>query len=462
MRRQSFWLVLGVGALVIGLTAIMVSLLAIALGYGWGPGLIGVILCGLALIILAVFLLLRANRIHPCVKRYFVTSLDTIDIMHKVDRGVPFSITIGKDTVQIRVEPDQILDEDTIIIEEHRQGEPSRRTLGKSPTFAGSVVDTEGKSDVRLFITKDVLAGYVLHAGSWWFVEPMRRFRIDANPSDYVVYRTRDLRFKLNLEDDEVPIKEEQFSPNNIPDGAGYLPDSSSSTPVPTPTAHTVGPSIGIALVADGEYYDITKWLGGQWYQEQLAVLNVVNGLFKKNLGCWFIPRVFICSRNDMPSCNASRLLDQLEDCVKKLWADLRPVQNRISKGTEVAHLTSGKNLDGSTLGIAWRPGVYSLSQHQLFWIGGGGGFGGPPNLMFENMMIMSHELGHNFNGVHVEADKWCVSHFIWCWDYERSLMWPTFYDDNNAWISDGSKNANHKNRQRMNRDMQSGRNRNF
>lgn len=166
-------------------------------------------------------------------------------------------------------------------------------------------------------------------------------------------------------------------------------------------------------------------------------------------------------SYKDLKNTNAKKLLGDLESVVKKHWGDLRLKKTRQNTNSEVAHLTSGKYLDGKTLGIAWEPGVYGLSQHSLFWIGGGGG-GGAPNLSFKNMMIMAHELGHNFYALHEDADKWCVAHFLWCWDYERSLMWPTFYSDNNDWISDGSRNKNHNNRNRIKHNIANQRDQNL
>jgi Metallo-peptidase family M12 len=123
--------------------------------------------------------------------------------------------------------------------------------------------------------------------------------------------------------------------------------------------------------------------------------------------------------------------------------------------GIEVAHLTSGKNLDGNTLGIAWQPGAWSLSQQALFWIGGGGLFGGGPNLSFQNMMVAAHELGHNFTGDHGAAEEICVAHFIFCWDYERTIMWPTYYSDNRDEFSDANDT-------RIKTDAATGRNVNY
>ncbi|OKH20295.1 hypothetical protein NIES593_19490 [Hydrococcus rivularis NIES-593] len=417
--------------------------------------IIGVILAVIGLAIIGFRVRQVARRIHPSIKKYFVISLNVAEIKQNADaRDRTFPLRLGKSTVNVLVEPEPISEEGTEIVEIQEDGETIRQSISDTVTYAGRIVGAEETSDVRLTITNDMLAGYVIYGEDWWFIEPLKKFRIDADISDYLVYRTKDLRFKFNLEDDVIPVREEQTEPGSLPElpeGSGYLPPP-----------HQVGPNIGILLVADPEYEQQAKTIGTVWHQEQMSVLHTVNGLYKKNLGCWFTPKVWILNYKDLKNCNADKLLVDLEKVVKSVWGDLRLLKTRMDKNAEVAHLTSGKDLDGSTLGIAYQPGVYSLSQQQLFWLGGGGGFGGPPNLAFQNMMIMAHELGHNFNGLHEEADEWCVTHFIWCWDYERSLMWPTFYEDNNDWISDGSLNAKHNNRQRIKNNMASGRNHNF
>ena len=102
------------------------------------------------------------------------------------------------------------------------------------------------------------------------------------------------------------------------------------------------------------------------------------------------------------------------------------------------------------------------MSQQQLIWLGGGGLFGGPPNLAFQNMMVAAHELGHNFNGAHEEGDEWCVAQFIWCWDFVRTILWPTIYGDSVPRFSAGDRDPAHNNRQRISTNMATGRNVNF
>lgn len=77
-------------------------------------------------------------------------------------------------------------------------------------------------------------------------------------------------------------------------------------------------------------------------------------------------------------------------------------------------------------------------------------------------MLIAAHEIGHNFDSDHDEADRWCVAHFIGCVDYVRTLDWRTIYADSVDRFSDGSRTAGHNNQQRISTNMATGRNQNF
>jgi hypothetical protein len=356
--------------------------------------------------------------------------------------GDAFRLDLGNRSITVRVRPQSVgLSIDEVTLDDEAR-EPVRSPAQELATYAGAIDEIEG-SEVRLTVTPDQISGYFLLPDEWWFIEPARKFEPRAAPAEHVLYRTRDTRFRMEFGNDALPVKERQKGGTDPP--------------------HRVNPTIGLAVLADREYEGQSNVTGLSWSRQQAGVVNQLNGLYGR-IGVDFQVRMFILDRRttSMTATLAEDLLDQMENPIRLVIGDLRQVTVRQSSAVEIAHLTTGKNLDGNTLGIAWRPGVYGLSQQQLFWIGGGGGFGGGPNLAFQNMMIAAHEIGHNFNGLHDQADEWCHAHFIWCWDYRRSLMWATFYDDNQPRFSDGSRNVSRNNRRRVLDDMASGRNRNF
>lgn len=429
--------------LFLGLTVVFVTLVhALSSDNGMTVYHAPALLFAVLLSVVGYWLLSISRRIHPSVRRSFKLSLNPADLKERADNGLPFSLELGSDTFEVSVAPAPAFDESFELIELTKDGE-RRQTITEVITYAGTVVGREKSSNVRLAITESSLSGYVRLDDDWWFIEPLRKFRLDANVSDYVAYRTRDLRFRLDFGNDAIPSQ-----PTEV--GAVQPP-------------HRVNPSIGINFGIDAEYLEQASWTNLSAYQHNLVVLNAVNGVFRDELGCEFVLKNLVVSPSTLTSTNASELLDQLEETVKNTGiGDLRLVSRRQATNSEVVHLTTAKNLDGSTIGIAFRPGVYSLSQHKLIWVGGGGGFGGPPNLAYMNMMIMAHELGHNFNGRHDEADEWCVTSFIICLDKVRTIMWPTLYDDSKDEFSDGSRNPARNNVARISENMTQGRNQNF
>ncbi len=377
---------------------------------------------------------------HPALRRHERVRLDPAAVQRSADEGSPIGFRLARRQIELRVEPVSVFAEDAQIVTLDEEGEaqgeePSVLPVPETLTYAGSVIGDES-SEVRLTIAGDTLTGVIQTGGEVWFIDPMRRFRRDADRSEFVAYRPHDAAFRLAFGADAKPGTTE--------------PDTGEDPP------HRVNPEIGLAIWADLDYRDQAEVIGMPWWSALAALVNNMNGFYRRDLGIVFVIRRCVLHVGSvLSSTDAERLLDQFGVRVRAFHGDIREVSVREDTGVEVAHLATGKNLDGRTLGIAWQPGVWSLSQQQLFWIGGGGLFGGGPNLSYQNMMIGGHELGHNFDGEHDDADKICVAHFLWCWDYERTIMWPTFYSDNRDDFSP-------RNETRIKDNAQNGRNRRF
>jgi hypothetical protein len=324
--------------------AVAATLGAFALGtgvFGDLPALAraAILLLALLLLVFGVWTLLVARRPHPHIRRHTIVRLWPADIEPRARAGEPFELPLGKTTVPVVVRPQPVTTEAVSIVG-GRAGEVVEefvdpRAIANVVTFAGNVRDTPN-SEVRLAITDAWVRGYVRTAEEWWFIEPLRN---EAAFDEYVTYRTRDLRFKLEFGDD--------YKPRKVADEGG---EGGTEPP------HRVNPIVPVAMVHDEQY----SWqAGGRPYDYQRALINEVNGINRAQLDSEFRISVFIWTVNWLTSTNADRMLDQVEDVVRSVWTDLRPAANRRAKGTEVAHATTGKNLDGNTLGIAWQPGVY-------------------------------------------------------------------------------------------------------
>lgn len=369
---------------------------------------------------------------HPAIRKYWREKIDVSEAKKAVEEGRPLQLKLGETLVDLQLEPAPVSSDEIDVVTINDEGEEETFSTSNLVTYKGRV-EKYKDSFARLTITERVLMGYVHTGEDWWFIEPMKKFDQEAQPDDYLVYRTRDTSFQLEYGDDGKP--------------SGFDEDGGVEPP------HKVNPTIGIAMWADKDYRSQADIIGINWWEGQAALINNINGIYNREVNIQFDVRIFVIHVGSvLSSSNADTLLDKLGVRVRAFHGDIREVSVRQNTGIEVAHLTSGKNLDGRTLGIAWVPGVWSLSQQQLYILSGGGGFGGGPNLSYQNMMIAAHELGHNFDGKHSEADKICVTRFLWCWDFERTLMWGTYHDDNRDDFS-GS------NRSRVQNNAQTGRN---
>ncbi|MGH8241355.1 MAG: zinc-dependent metalloprotease family protein, partial [Steroidobacteraceae bacterium] len=135
---------------------------------------------------------------------------------------------------------------------------------------------------------------------------------------------------------------------------------------------------IELALVGDPE-------LAGRFTDPQgqmLAVVNIVDGLFANQLGVSILPtdvRVLEASGNPLQSTDAPTLLQQLSGY---------RVATPAVRERGLAHLLTGKELDGSVAGIAFFGALCETAA--------GVGLSEGWHSSSIAALIMAHELGHN------------------------------------------------------------------
>ncbi len=336
---------------------------------------------------------------HPVLLRYSQVRLDPMAIQRSAEAGEAFALPIRGKQVDVLVGPSTVQSPDatSFIDGEILEQLPAMPIV----TFVGSVVGADD-SDVRLTITPRTITGVVRIGDEQNWIDPLRKFRKTAHPSEFVVYRPRDVVFRARVANDV------RVSGTEPPEGGGD---------------HRVNPHVDLAVWSDVAFREQAEIMGLEWREAQASVVNNLNGFYPAKVGIEFhILRHFLHTGTALSSENPGTLLDQFGARVRLILGDIRQLSVRQSLGIELAHLMTGRNMDGSTIGIAWQPGVWALSEvHYL----------GPFYPSVRNTLTVGHEIGHNFTGDHNLAEKICVSQFIWCWDYERTIMWPTIYSDN-------------------------------
>jgi hypothetical protein len=151
-----------------------------------------------------------------------------------------------------------------------------------------------------------------------------------------------------------------------------------------------------IALDADFEFYTKNGSSVGTTQNDMENIINAVEAIYDATAGIHYeITTVIVRTAEPDPysTTGASSLLSQF----KNYWNS-----NHGSIQRDVAHLFTGKNISGSTIGIAYlnvicaKSSAYGLSQSKYT-----GSF-------VYRTALTAHELGHNWNASHCNGDSDC------------------------------------------------------
>jgi hypothetical protein len=259
-------------------------------------------------------------------------------------------------------------------------------------TFKGFV---KGLPDayVRMALTEKGIEGAIITREKRYFLQPARSISKESRADDFVLYDSAD----VNKDDGICGVT----LADEVAARAGLK--KSSTTKVVEAEA-TFGPVLPltplkvarISTDADGEY---VASIGGasQTNAHILDILNLVEGIYEFEIGMTFqIVQQNAwenASSDPYTASEAGALLTQFSNH----WNANFP--NSGSNSRSVAHLFTGRNLDGFTIGIAALTAAcrnpdsaYGLSQQLPF---------GSISITAQTVNLTAHEIGHNFGAFH-------------------------------------------------------------
>jgi len=212
--------------------------------------------------------------------------------------------------------------------------------------------------------------------GQTWVVQPLRRVQPSASASLHIVYQATDSN----------PMPHQCGT-----DTTGIQPSTSTAMP-------DVPVTCEIAIEADRQFW---QWNGNNVNQTQNDITNVMNQvdfIFDRDCDVTFaIMTIVVTTTNVYTTNDPTGLLTEFQ----ANWN-----ANYTSVHRDVAHLFTGRNLSGSTIGIAYLSTVCSQSN----------GYGLSQSDFTSNFNsrvgLTCHELGHNFSAPHCNGNSPC---YIMC-----------------------------------------------
>ena len=265
------------------------------------------------------------------------------------------------------------------------------RTLPRAPvsTFRASVKD-DPRAQARMSLGENGLEGAIITGTDKFFIQPARSLSKTAPADEFVFYSATDVEDTDETDEscgvtlaDEIAARQEMAAAAT--DGTDVTSELNSVPPVSPMSI------VRLATDADAEY---VNGLGGVDAANNriLQIMNVVDGIYQVEIGVTF-QIVFQNTWTDAATdpYNTADAADLLT-AFRNYW------QANFSQTRSLAHLWTGRDMTGGTIGIASLAvvcrspnGAYGLSQR--FPLNGASDA--------RTMILTAHEIGHNFSGVH-------------------------------------------------------------
>lgn len=230
-------------------------------------------------------------------------------------------------------------------------------------------------SEARFTVAPDFFEGVILTPGEWYYIEPRRNFAPGSDPTRFVVYRRSDIR------------------PEAVGTcGATLSERIGEAHELLEPPALSQVDGVYMADVATEADYEYVAASGGSLAANAviLDVMNQVDGIYQTQLGIALrvaYQHTWAAPDDPYSSTAASIVLSEF----RNYWN-----ANFAAYPYDLAHMWTGKDLDGSTIGIAYlgvtcRTRSYSYGVSQRFSSSPG------------KYILTAHEIGHNFGAGHTE-----------------------------------------------------------
>jgi metallopeptidase family M12-like protein len=326
-----------------------------------------------------------AQQLEKTFKQHKILKLDRAKVAKQVRQTGKLSITTPEESFELELTPHDMRAADYYAEEVVEGGATRRLEPATVKTFRGKAHGLN-EAESRFTIDENKFEGAMITRGDIYVIEPARKYAPLADQSDFVFYKASD------VEPDALGTCAATLDKEITQTGERVLSEANVSN---LTTGDAVfSPNLDTQLATEADYEFVTAKGGSTAANDEiLSIMNQVEGVYQAQLGITFSITVaaqhtWNTASDPYTATDSSALLDEF----KNYWN-----ANFSSIGRDLAHLWTGKDLDGTTVGVAWlgvvcrNPSLsYGLSQIL--------------NNSPGKFILTAHEIGHNFGANHADT----------------------------------------------------------
>ncbi|HYG79927.1 MAG TPA: carboxypeptidase regulatory-like domain-containing protein [Pyrinomonadaceae bacterium] len=321
------------------------------------------------------------------VRRYERVNLDRAEAAQRVRVTGELSFETSAGTYELELEPNDLRADNYYAVEFGADGvERAVEMNGPVHTYKGTVRGMQG-AQARFTVDDDTLEGVIITASERYFIEPKRKYRADAEESEFVFYKSSDVNADAlgtcgKTLDQELRAEVKEIAPK-----------VAAATALPATTVRDVQ----LATEADAEFVSALGSTAAA-NNEILSIMNQVEGVYQSQLGISFTvvhQNAWAASAAATDPYNATvpeTLLNQFAGW----WRT-----NKTGVQRDLTHLWTGKNIDGNVVGLAWMSVVCESAFYSY-------GFSQRLTSLPGKYILTAHEMGHNFGADHSDGQTGC------------------------------------------------------
>ncbi|HEX5707204.1 MAG TPA: M12 family metallo-peptidase, partial [Pyrinomonadaceae bacterium] len=344
--------------------------------------------------------LARAAHVRQEIERALTTfdqlTLDPSLAAKQARTGGALTLETSRGTLTVELEPSDVRASNWRGVRMTASGESREIERAPAATYKGRVRGMDGAASARFTIEEGRIEGLIIARDGLYFVEPARNFSASAGRDEFLFYSERDVRAE-SFGECGVSLAERVGASASRLESDGDWQTRKGFAP---PEVFAPRPEVELATEADFEYFQFFKNQNPTFTDAQASaaalaeitsIVNQVDGIYESQVGIEIRivhSRVWEADTDPYTLTSASQALTQFRTAYNSSFAPGAPPQR------DLTHMWTGKDFDGSTIGIAYLGTVcadparsYGISQR----------FAPSP----QKVALTAHELGHNFNAEH-------------------------------------------------------------